>query len=109
MEFKNNCPLILYALLVPVFGTNDYTRAATDTTYLQYARLLPKWKPFAWAGWDGCSDATLSEADYLARNAIGVETGMNPIVEVYRAGYEKLTAAMTELLLRAKRLIASLK
>ncbi|MCM1539415.1 MAG: ABC transporter permease [bacterium] len=81
--------LVLYALLVPVFGENDYTRALTDTTYLQYARLLPKWDLFAWAGWDGCSDETLSEADYLARNAIGVETGMNPIVEVYRAGYEK--------------------
>lgn len=81
--------LILYALLVPVFGSNNYTRAMTDTTYLQYSRLLPKWDLFAWAGWDGCSDATLSEADYLARNAIGVETGMNPIVEVYRAGYVK--------------------
>ncbi|MCM1102521.1 MAG: ABC transporter permease [Clostridium sp.] len=89
--------LVLYALLVPVFGENDYTRALTDTTYLQYARLLPKWDLFAWAGWDGCSDETLSEADYLARNAIGAETGMNPIVEVYRAGYEKEGATSNSL------------
>ena len=89
--------LVLYALLVPVLGANDYTRALTDTTYLQYSRLLPKWDLFAWAGWDGCSDTTLSEADYLARNAIGVETGMNPIVEVYRAGYEKANSGSNSL------------
>lgn len=81
--------LVLFAMLVPVFGANNYTRAATDTTYLQYAKLLPRCELFAWAGWDGCSDATLNESDYLSRRAIGVETGMDPIVEVYREGYEK--------------------
>lgn len=84
--------LILFAVFVPILCANNYNRAATDTTYLQYSKLLPKSKLFAWAGWDGCTKETLSQADYYARNAIGVETGRNPIVEVYRADYEDSTS-----------------
>ncbi len=79
--------LVLFAMVVPVACSNNYTRAMTDTTYLQYSKLLPRFEPLAWAGWDGCSDATLNETDYLARRALGAETGMDPIVEVYREGY----------------------
>lgn len=79
--------LVIFAVLVPIFCSNNYTKSPTDTTYLQYSKLLPKWDLLAWAGWDGCTDETLSKDDYNARYAIGVETGMNPIVKVYRAGY----------------------
>lgn len=81
------CLLIAYAVFIPWVAGNDYTNSPTDTTYLRYAKLLPKSKLFAWAGWDGCSNETLSKNDYYARLAIGVETGMNPIVEVYREDY----------------------
>lgn len=80
--------LVLFALFVPMLFSNNYTKNPTDTTYLQYSKLLPKSKLFAWAGWDGCTDETLNASDYYARNAIGVETGMNPIVKVYRADYK---------------------
>ncbi len=75
--------LVLFAIFIPIFCENNYTKAAKDTTYLQYGKLLPKSSLFAWAGWDGCSKETLSEGDYLRREAIAVETGHNPTAEVY--------------------------
>lgn len=80
--------LILFALLGPVIGANKYTNNPTDTMHLRYTKLLPKCDLFAWAGWDGCYNATLSKNDYYARLAIYEETGMNPIVEVYKADYK---------------------
>lgn len=79
--------LILYAIFIPILCSNNYTSNPNDLTYLQYTKLLPKWDLFAWAGWDGCTDETLSRDDYNARYALGLETGMSPIVKVYRAGY----------------------
>lgn len=79
--------LILYAVFIPYAGGNKYTNSPSDTMYLRYANLLPKSRLFAWAGWDGCKDETLSKNDYYARLAIGQETGMNPIVKVYREDY----------------------
>ena len=75
--------LVLFAIFIPIFCENNYTKAAKDTTYLQYGKLLPKSRLFAWAGWDGCSKETLSEGDYLRREAIAVETGHNPTAELY--------------------------
>ena len=75
--------LVLFAIFIPIFCENNHTKAAKDTTYLQYGKLLPKSSLFAWAGWDGCSKETLSEGDYLRREAIAVETGHNPTAEVY--------------------------
>lgn len=80
--------LVLFAIFVPIFCENNYTLAATDTTYLQYGKLLPKSKLFAWAGWDGCADETLSEGDFYKRQAIAVETGYNPTVKIYKEAYE---------------------
>lgn len=80
--------LVLYAIFIPIFASNNYTNRPTDTTYLQYAKLLPRFAPLAWAGWDGCSDTTLNRSDYYTYNAIGVETGMDAIVEIYRADYK---------------------
>ncbi len=79
--------LMLYALLVPIFCQNNYTNSPTDTTYHQYGKLRPKWDLFAWAGWDGCSNVTVNKALYNYYNAIGVETGCNPIVKVMKADY----------------------
>lgn len=80
--------LIVFAVFVPLFFENSYTKSQNDTTYLQYMKLLPKSKLFAWAGWDGYTKETLSEGDYLMRIAIGEETGSHPVVKVYREAYE---------------------
>ncbi len=80
--------LLLFAFLVPIFASNSYSEALTDTTYLQYGKLLPKCEAFAWAGWDGGKDETLTKDQFNYYSAIGVETGMNPIIDVYREDYE---------------------
>ena len=58
--------LILYAVIIPYAGGNKYTNSPSDTMYLRYANLLPKSSLFDWAGWDGCTDETLSKSDYYA-------------------------------------------
>ncbi len=78
--------LVLYAFLVPIFCSNNYNQALTDTTYLQYTKLLPKVQFLADAGirfWDGGSDQTISEANFIAFNAITAETGHEVFTEVY--------------------------
>jgi oligopeptide transport system permease protein len=75
--------LVLYAILAPILGSNAYTRNLSDTMYLSYTKLLPKCPGLEALGWDGCSRQTLSEATYLYYHGIGVETGMDPVVEVY--------------------------
>ncbi|MBQ9481008.1 MAG: ABC transporter permease [Clostridia bacterium] len=74
--------LVLYAIIVPLFMENDYTKSLTDTEYLQYTKLLPKSKLFSWAGWDGCEEKTINENVYNMYRAIGVETGYDPIKKV---------------------------
>ena len=78
--------LVLYAVFVPVFCNNNYTRALTDTTYLQYTKLLPKVGFLHKAGinfWDGSNDQTISEANYIALGAITQETGHEVFRKVY--------------------------
>ena len=79
--------LVLFAIIAPIAGSCNYTEHPTDTMYLQYGKLLPKFDAFAWAGWDGCEDMTISKNVYLSLMAIEEETGMAPIVEVYKADY----------------------
>ena len=80
--------LVLFAIFAPILGSTNYTQHPTDTMYLQYNKLLPKWDLFAWAGWDGCSEETINKNDYLKLIAIEAETGMSPVVEVYKADYQ---------------------
>ncbi len=79
--------LVIFAILAPIVGRNNYTDRPTDTMYLQYGKLLPKFTPLAGLGWDGCSDVTISKNNYLTYMAIEKETGYSPIVEVYKADY----------------------
>ena len=74
--------LILYSIFIPVFCLNNYSSRLTDTTYLQYTKLLPKWNLIANMNlgfWDGCSEQSLGEANFLAVKAIGEETGFDVI------------------------------
>ena len=83
--------LILYAVFVPMLCQNTYTRSLTDTLYLQYAKLPPK---FEWLGIDGTSrENKVNKTSYIKYLAIGRETGLNPVVEVYRADYKDDKAA----------------
>lgn len=82
--------LVLYAIFVPIFCETSYSLALTDTNYLNYTKLAPK---IPWLGVDGTSKVTLNASTYLTYKAMGVETGMDPIVDVYRENYEDPTAS----------------
>ncbi|MCR5742412.1 MAG: ABC transporter permease [Lachnospiraceae bacterium] len=81
--------LVLFAIFVPVFFSNNYTNSLTDTTYLQYTKLLPKshYKFLYNMGWDGCNKATIREDIYNSYIAMAMETGYNPVVKVYGDPY----------------------
>ena len=82
--------LVLYAIFVPIFCETTYSRALTDTMYLHYSKLPPKIK---WLGIDGTSKLTINSSVYLNYKAMGEETGLDPIVEIYREDYEDPTAS----------------
>ena len=68
---------------MPIFGGNSYANNIKDNTYLYYKKLMPKSSLFAGLGfWDGCKTEEMNVNSYNYYNAIGVETGCNPIVEV---------------------------
>ena len=85
--------LILYSIITPLFFENNYTRALTDTNYMNYVKLPPKVEGLGWLGMDGKADKTVNASSYNALRAIGVETGLDPILEVYRADYVDPTAS----------------
>lgn len=75
--------LVLYSIVVPLFCENNYTRALTDTDYFYYNTVLPKSHNLQWLGWDGCKNINgVNENQYNIYRAIGVETGMDPIVSL---------------------------
>lgn len=80
--------LLAFALIVPLVSHNSYTKSKTDTTYLQYGKLLPKSKLFSWAGWDGAKRETISSDMYAYYEAMETERGVNAITKVYKADYE---------------------
>ena len=77
--------LVLYAIFVPIFCQTSYSRALTDTTYLNYTKLAPRNQLFVSLGldfWDGCSVKELGEATMQYNRAIGVETGFDAIKKI---------------------------
>ncbi len=81
--------LMLYAIFVPIFCETNYSRALTDTTYLQYGKLPPK---VTWLGIDGTTVQKVNENTYIRMRAIGQETGLDPIAEVVQDKHEDSTA-----------------
>ena len=93
--------LFLFAFIVPL--TSNYT---VDDRDGYYKMVLPKSKLFAWAGWDGCTEQSESQAGYDYYGSIGVEYGSsairkmrgreidpntgNPIYTLYVDSYEKV-------------------
>ena len=90
--------LLLYAIFVPIFCENPYTRALTDTMYLNYGKLPPKSSALAWAGLDGTAEITINESTFNKLRAIGVETGMDPIVSVENGPYTDPTSGSSKTL-----------
>lgn len=72
--------LVIYSIVVPIAFANNYNTSLGDNLFLEYGKLLPKADAFSWAGWDGCKNVELGANDYNIRRAIGVETGLSPIV-----------------------------
>ena len=66
--------LVLYAIFVPIFCETSYSRALTDTMYLNYTKLPPK---IGILGIDGCSDVTVNSGKYNFYRAIAEETGLS--------------------------------
>ena len=77
--------LVLYAIVVPIFCETTYSRALTDTNYLNYTKLAPRNPLFVKLGlnfWDGCITLSLGEANFIYNKAIGEETGHEIIKEI---------------------------
>ena len=75
--------LVLYAIFVPMFCETPYSLALTDTNYLNYTKLAPKNQFLSQFGiMEGTKSLTLSEANKIYVEAIGVETGHDVIKEV---------------------------
>ena len=85
--------LALYAVIAPIAGRTKYTLSLTDTSYLMYTQLPPKSAALAFLGFDGQSDATVNAVTYLAYKAMAQETGLDPVVDIYRANYTDPTAS----------------
>ena len=92
--------LVLYAIIVPAFCETTYSRALTDTNYLNYTKLPPKWEAL---GIDGCSDVTINEATYQKLMAMETETGMDVVRDVYREKYQESKASKNSYFYDVKR------
>ena len=80
--------LVAYAVFVPMLCQTSYSKALTDTTYLQYTKLKPKlFKNLGF--WDGCSVKTLGQNNYLYLRGIAEETGYPVIKKVLSNNAEK--------------------
>ncbi|MBR3763914.1 MAG: ABC transporter permease [Clostridia bacterium] len=80
--------LVLYSIVVPWLCQNNYTRALTDTMYLNYGKLPPKVEGLEWMGFSGTEVITVNENDFYKLRAIADETGLDPIVEIIAGPYQ---------------------
>ncbi len=82
--------LLVFSILVPIIGATTYSDALTDTTYLQYTKLLPKCELFAPLGfWDGCTKNTFNKSEYYYWYGITEETGYEVMPKIYRENYSQ--------------------
>ena len=77
--------LVIYSIVTPILFETNYTNSLTDTDYLLYSKLLPRNElcvKMGWNFWNGASDKTYGENNYLAIKAIEDETGFDVIKEI---------------------------
>jgi len=77
--------LVLYAIIGPFCFNQGYQDAyATDNQLIYYKELLPRISWLDGTGvWDGTKKVEVSQYTYDVYRGIGIETGHDPIVEVY--------------------------
>ena len=77
--------ILLFAIFVPIFFATEYTSRPTDTTYLQYSKLLPR-NPICYDlgldFWDGCKEENVNESQYYVYKALGTETKTDVVKKV---------------------------
>ncbi len=79
---------ILFAIIVPIIASNNYTEQPRDIKYLEYKQLLPKCELFSSLGfWDGGTKKTINEAEYNKYMAMSAEVGDKAIMKVYEGPY----------------------
>ncbi len=77
--------LVLFAILAPILGANNYTNSKNDNTYLQYTKLVPKNPLCAKLGlgfWDGGVDKEVSTDVLNDYFALKQETGYDAIISI---------------------------
>lgn len=82
--------LILFSIFVPFLCANKYTESLTDTTYLQYTKLLPRNQLFVNLGidfWNGTKKTTVNNSEFLYFSAIEAETGYTVYTNILRENY----------------------
>ena len=65
--------LFIYAIFVPFIFKTSYNTSQGDVLYLDYQKLLPKTKAFAWLGWDGKKTDVIDNINYIKKQALAIE------------------------------------
>ncbi len=76
--------LVLFSIIAPILGANNYTERENDNTKLQYTKLVPKNPLFAKWGlgfWDGGVDKEVSADVYNDYMALTAETGLEVVLD----------------------------
>ena len=79
----------LFALLAPMLSPYDVSSRDSD-----YTRALPKWKPLAFLGWDGCARRECMQASYDYYAAMEVESGIPAVKKVLDRAVDPNTGAL---------------
>ena len=73
--------LVLYAIFIPILYKNSYNTSLGDNNFLDYPKLLPKTKAFAWLGWDGTKKTTIDNITFVKKQALANELGMATVYD----------------------------
>ena len=83
--------LVAFAILVPMFFENDFSRALTDNMTMQYIKMSPRNELFLGTGfWDGSTTEVVNENTYNTLRAMEIETGETIIHKVIEGPYEEV-------------------
>lgn len=71
--------LFIYAIFVPFIFKTTYNTSQGDVLYLDYQKLLPKTKAFAWLGWDGKKTDVIDNINYIKKQALAIEQNIEVV------------------------------
>ncbi|MBO4667132.1 MAG: ABC transporter permease [Bacilli bacterium] len=81
--------LFIYAIFVPFIFKTKYNTSQGDTLYLEYQKLLPKTKAFAWLGWDGTKTDIIDNINFVKKQALAIEQGITVVSDWERIETEE--------------------